>query len=132
MQNLKFQTLLNKNHPNGQVKDSAEMILKETAAVINEVEVDFRHKLEKLHIFLTCVLYNIFTPWMYCILYYKNFAYTVSIAYNGKYADSRGVRRWIPTGWRFYFFSLESMLTATLIRSTIFALLRIKIGNCST
>ena len=49
----------------GQVKDSAEMILKEIAAVINEVEADLRHKLEKLHIFLTCVLYNIFTPWMY-------------------------------------------------------------------
>ena len=49
----------------GQVKDSAEMILKEIAAVINEVEADFRHKLEKLHILLTCVLYNIFTPWMY-------------------------------------------------------------------
>ena len=49
----------------GQVKDSAEMILKEIAAVINEVEADFRHKLEKLHILLTCVLYNIFNPWMY-------------------------------------------------------------------
>ena len=110
------------------------MILKETTAAINEVEADLIHKLEKLHIFLTFVLYNIFTPWMYCILYNcKMLAYTVSIAYNGKYADSREVRRWIPTGWRFYFSSLESMLTATLIRSAIFALLlRIKIGNCLT
>ena len=45
-----------------QVKDSIEMILKETAAVINEVEADLRHKLEKLHNFLTCVLYNMAEP----------------------------------------------------------------------